>query len=410
MSMEIGRRPREVSLGSRHHLPSRLAWQGRLIWWGWLCCSIALAFSQASSTPAYVLVGVFLLLSALYPECAYKALRWSLVPWVVVAFGALSVVWSEMPMASARAAVQIAITTVVAIMFAQSLPARSFIATSMYAVLASAVAYANHFQVFGSKNSLALAFTVLLLSSLWVMIDPRQSVINRSVALASLLAGPPMLLEANSEGALLAGGVALVCSLAPLLLRSLQTRTRVATIVIGMFVAILVAATAYVFLDGLYDAMLASIGKDTSLTGRTLLWSRAADVIAAHPWGGVGLQAFWYEGNQDAERFWSYFYIYSHRGFHFHNLWLETGVELGLFGILFVALTTLRIAYSIIRWALRDPSPESCFFLGFLVFVLVRTFGEVELYVQFFLVPVVFIAGYVYSASSKAEPERPGGA
>jgi exopolysaccharide production protein ExoQ len=407
MSMDIERQPRDLSFAALDQAPGRSAWQGQLVWWGWLCCAAALAFAQASSTSAYVLVGAFLLISALYPDSPYRAVRWSLLPWVVVIFGGLSIAWSEMPMASARAAVQIAITTLVAIMFAQGLRARTFIAILMYAVLASAVAFVNQFQVFGSKNSVALAFTILLLSSVWVLIDPRQSPINRLVALGSLVAGPPMLLEANSEGALLAGGMAIVCSVAPFLLRSLAPRTRTATLFIATFIAILAIAIAFAFFDNLYDVMLTSMGKDSSLTGRTLLWSRAGEIIAAHPWGGVGLQAFWYEGNADAERFWSYFYIYSHRGFHFHNLWLETGVELGLFGILIVALTTLRIAYNIVRWALRDPTPESCFFLGFLTFVLVRTFGEVELYVQFSLVPVVFVAGYYYAATADTRPASP---
>ena len=156
--------------------------------------------------------------------------------------------------------------------------------------------------------------------------------------------------------------------------------------------------------DDLFDLLLLSIGKDESLTGRTLLWSHAVSIIADHPWGGVGLQAFWVEGNSEAIRFWEIFYINSHAGFHFHDLWLEIGVELGLIGILIAAGTTLVVLFSVWRWVLHDPRPESCFFVGFVTFMVSRTFGEVELYGQFGLTTMIFIAAYYYADCAQGNP------
>jgi exopolysaccharide production protein ExoQ len=144
-----------------------------------------------------------------------------------------------------------------------------------------------------------------------------------------------------------------------------------------------------------------SIGKDATLTGRTLLWSHALDIIADHPFGGLGLQAFWVEGNRAAERFWAFFLIYSRYGFHFHNLWLEIGAELGIPGIVIAAVTTLVVIFNVFWWVLNDPTPESCFFAGFVTLTIFRTFGEAELYVQFFLMPMIFLAGYYYAASAR---------
>jgi exopolysaccharide production protein ExoQ len=143
----------------------------------------------------------------------------------------------------------------------------------------------------------------------------------------------------------------------------------------GFFVVFVGLGVALLALDNFSD-VLQSIGKDPSLTGRTLLWSHAASIIADHPFG-LGLQAFWVEGNRDAIRFWESNYITGHSGFHFHDLWLETGVELGIVGILIAAWTTVVVFISILRWVLRDPRPESCFFFGFIIFILSRTFGEV---------------------------------
>ena len=40
-------------------------------------------------------------------------------------------------------------------------------------------------------------------------------------------------------------------------------------------------------------AVLGAVGKDATLTGRTLLWDIAADIVAGHPVLGVGYAAFW---------------------------------------------------------------------------------------------------------------------
>jgi exopolysaccharide production protein ExoQ len=379
----------------------RAAWQNHLAWGGWLCCALSVAFIQAIPTrPAVIFIGVVLSYGALFPHRAHKAVLWNFVPWMIVVFGALTAIWSDQPMLSARAAAQIAITTLAAVMFAQGLRAYSFIAIVMYALLASVVAHLYIPGIFGAKNSLGLALALVMLSGCWVLLDKQQPKFARMVALAALLGTPPMLVAAGSEGALLAGGFALLCSFVPLLLRPLPSNARIVLICFSALVVCIALGVASLLFDNLFDLALLAINKDTSLTGRTLLWSHAVSTIADHPFG-LGLQAFWVEGNREAERFWAYFYIYAHTGFHFHDLWLETGVELGVIGILIAALTTLIVFFNVIRWVLRDPGPESCFFAGFATFVVSRTFGEVELYVQFSLIPMIFLAGYCYADAAR---------
>jgi exopolysaccharide production protein ExoQ len=383
----------------------RPAWQGYLAWWAWLCCAVSLAFSQAMPTiPVIIFLGVASLYSLFFPARPYRALTWNFVPWMIVGFAALSVIWSDVPMHSARAAAQIGLTTLVAIMFAQNLPAYSYISVLMYAFLSSVVASLYLPGIFGAKNSQALAIALLILSSCWVMLDKQQPKIARMVALLALLGTPPLLLSAGSEGALLGAGFALLCSFVPFLLRSLRTHTRIFLLGFGVLVAGLSVGIALLLFDNLFDIMLESIGKDATLTGRTVLWSHAIDIIANHPFGGLGVQAFWVEGNRAAERFWAFFLIYTRTGFHFHNLWLEMGVELGITGIVIAAATTLVVVFNVFWWVLNDPTPESCFFAGFVTLAVFRTFGEVELYIQFFLMPMIFMSGYYYAASARSAP------
>jgi exopolysaccharide production protein ExoQ len=384
-------------------------WQRHIAWAAWLCCAVSLAFIQSVPTvPAIIMLGSALLYSGLYPLQAQRALFWNFLPWMLPLFGALSVVWSDQPLLSARAAAQIGITTFIAILFAQSLQAYRYVAVLMYAFLASIVASQYEAGIFGAKNSFGLAVALAMLASFWVMLDSKQPKITRFVALGALVGAPPLLVAADSEGAMLGAGVALLASFVPFLLRRMTANARISFILISAVVVLAGLGAAFLSVDNLFEMLLLSIGKDTSLTGRTLLWSYARDVIANHPLGGLGLQAFWVEGNRAAEQFWAFFYIYTRTGFHFHDLWLEIGVELGLIGIFLAAGTVITVVFNVLRWVLRDPQPEGCFFLGFVAFVMLRTIGEVELFIQFALMPMIFLGAYYYAREANAAWDRTG--
>jgi|SRR5450631_191532 exopolysaccharide production protein ExoQ len=377
------------------------SWEYRTTWLLWLCCAFSLAFIQAVPTiPAVIFLCATLLYCSLFPHRPYRAVTWNCIPWVIVLFGMLSVIWSEQPMQSARAAPQIGITTLAAIMFAQGLRARSFIAIIMYSHISSVVVSLYVPGIFGAKNSLALQLAITMLLSLWVLLDAQQPKLARIIAFLALLSTPSMLASAGSDGALLAAGLALLTSVIPFLLRRLHSNTRLFLICFGALMSFVALGVALLALDNFSDVLLQSIGKDASLTGRTVLWSHAANIIADHPFG-LGLQAFWVEGNSDAIRFWESNFITGHSGFHFHDLWLEMGVELGVVGILIAAWTTFVVFFSVWRWVLKDPGPESCFFVGFVTFILSRTLGEVELYGQFGLTTMIFMAGYYYADSAQ---------
>jgi exopolysaccharide production protein ExoQ len=376
-------------------------WKYRITWLLWTCCALSIALLNVVPTIlASVFLGAVLLYCVLFPVRPYQALTWHLVPWVIVLFGALSTIWSYQPMQSLRGAAQIALSVLAALMFACGLRARSFIATTMFALITSNVVYLFVPSVFGSKNAVGQSLAIVTLSSFWVMFDRQQPAIVRVIALLALFAASPILISVNSEGALLAGVLALVCSLLPFLMRRLQPNTRIFLTCVCAFAGGTALAFSLMLIDNLFDFLLLSIGKDVSLTGRTLLWSHALGVIADHPLG-VGLQAYWNESNIEAVRFWEAFYINSHYGFHFHNLWLEIGVELGVPGIVIAAATTLVVFFSVWRWALQNPGPESCFFAGLVTFILSLTVSEVELYSQFSMTSMLFLAAYCYADSAK---------
>src|SRR5580700_9888245 len=99
-------------------------WEYRVTRQLWLCCALSIVFIIAVPTiPAIIFLCAVLLYCALFPLRLYQALTWNVIPWVIVLFGALSVIWSEQPMQSLRGAAQIAISMLAAFMFAQGLRA-----------------------------------------------------------------------------------------------------------------------------------------------------------------------------------------------------------------------------------------------------------------------------------------------
>jgi exopolysaccharide production protein ExoQ len=169
---------------------------------------------------------------------------------------------------------------------------------------------------------------------------------------------------------------------------------------IALFVVLLL------FSDDVFGRGLQLLGKDSSLTGRTVLWERARQMIHDHPFLGVGLQAFWVQGNPYAEELWARFQP-ARTGYNFHNIWFEIGVHFGYVGLSIALLTACATSLSVMRWVLRSPEPASCFFLAIVIFADARTFVESELFGQFSLLAFLYVASFAYARRSRLmAPQR----
>jgi exopolysaccharide production protein ExoQ len=162
-----------------------------------------------------------------------------------------------------------------------------------------------------------------------------------------------------------------------------------------------------VFGDELFQGALQLTGKSANLSDRTPLWDVANKMMQEYPIGGVGFQAFWQHGNPYAEDLWSRFQP-ARAGYHFHNLWYESGVELGYIGLGLALLTVAITAIEVMRWVVRSPNPASCFFLGYMIFIILRSYLEVDLFAQFSLTGAIFVAAFVYARQSRERNEAEG--
>jgi exopolysaccharide production protein ExoQ len=136
-------------------------------------------------------------------------------------------------------------------------------------------------------------------------------------------------------------------------------------------------------------AFLLSLGeqvfdKDPTLTGRTYLWYRAHDLIEQHPWLGRGFYAFWRQGNTDAEGLWQYAGILGRSGFNFHNTLVELTVQLGMIGAAVFVVVGLLGLIGLVRHFVRRPSLTLCFWLAYMLYVIVRAPVEAVGYAPFY--------------------------
>ena len=145
---------------------------------------------------------------------------------------------------------------------------------------------------------------------------------------------------------------------------------------------------------GLLDFVLGIFGKDSTLTGRTYLWEQGWLAAQQHPVLGYGYAAYWIQGFADPERLWAEFYISTRTGFHFHNTYIETLVELGFIGMTILALIILRSFWGhVSKVVFGDWSADSVVLAGAVGLMLIRSFFEVEILGPYFMASFIVYYG-----------------
>jgi exopolysaccharide production protein ExoQ len=132
--------------------------------------------------------------------------------------------------------------------------------------------------------------------------------------------------------------VATLVGLCPLMA---ATAWRKGSLFIGFMVGLAIAAgsavLAYVVLhsDAIGHQFLDDVGKDRTLSGRTLLWQFASDQFWRDPWFGIGYKAYWESASTPAEylRF-----TIGQKLWFFHNNFYDVAVAFGVVGLILFGL------------------------------------------------------------------------
>jgi exopolysaccharide production protein ExoQ len=125
-------------------------------------------------------------------------------------------------------------------------------------------------------------------------------------------------------------------------------------------------------------------------------------MIAEKPLLGHGFQAFWRQGNADAEGLWRFAGIDGRTGFNFHNTGVELLMQFGWLGALFVGAVAAAGVVLLVRRFVVRPDTMTCFWLAFVAFELVRTFYETIAPIPFYFSNILLAAAF---ASAFRTPE-----
>ena len=335
----------------------------------------------AALVPLYVFVRRERLIRTLLPR---------LFLFLIPALALFSVLWSQAPKETFKTAIEFGLTVMAGLLLSSARDQGAVIkglALAFFTYVASAFALGGAVQIgsaagvqafsglTASKNLLGdIAAAGLIISIATVMLGVR-----RKQPLWVLLGGSAILLDlyvvlaARSAGALLgvgmsAGAMIALSTLlpAPRALRGFLTAA-VALCLIG-------AGLSYRWLTETLITTGAQIfDKDPTLTGRTYLWYRANDLIAEKPLLGRGYEAFWIQGNIDAEGLWRYFGIEERGGFTFHNTAVELLVSLGWVGLILSGAVAVVGAVFLVRRFVEKPSIALVCWMSLFLYMAART-------------------------------------
>jgi exopolysaccharide production protein ExoQ len=318
---------------------------------------------------------------------------WADLAWIVpfAALACLSVFWSAAPGVTARASVQFASHVVCALIAARTVSVRTLTLGALLGtllVLFFSLAFGQYnydpldgsysfVGAFPSKNQLGLFSSLGAYFAFAALVVLGERGIWRFLAFACGGLSAVLLAKSQSATSIIALALVLAVQMWLRLALLFSPRVRKASMVVGVVLAIGIVLVG-LNLGGL-DLLLAAFGKDSTLTGRTYLWSQGWAAAARSPLFGVGYQAYWVQGFSEAERLWEEFYIGTRSGFHFHNTFIEVAVELGFAGVLLILAVLLRTFAGHLSRVIGDARNEASFVLfGLVAMLLVRAFVEVD--------------------------------
>ena len=317
--------------------------------------------------------GVLLFYILWFPPAALRSkrlregLRINALPAVYIGFCILSVLWSDYPLVTGRAAVEAASMVICTTIICQYISLINFVKGLKFGLViillitlrsnTHGIDSLDHTQalvgLFGSKNVVGffaeLGIFVSAISILCSRTRWRQC-LRETIPLAISIV---CLFMCKSATSLVSLAAVFACYWGVHFLRKLPAKFRGICTVAAVF--LIAAALPLCMSLGLQDAGLSLLGKDSTLTGRTYLWSQGLKIGLQHPLLGHGFSAFWVQGRPEAESLWFQFDVLNRYGFHFHETFIQAFVDIGIIGdILLVALYVRNlVAKSPVRFTLR---------------------------------------------------------
>ncbi len=327
----------------------------------------------------------------IYTELMFRL--WPLFLWPLLAV--LSSLWSQVPSLSFYHGLQLTATMLVGVVLAVRLGLERTLkivfwssslamVTSLAVVGVSAAERGVAWQgVFTHKNTLGGAMVGLITLSLVLCLTGWR----RGLTVAVILGAFTALVGSRSGTAvvLLAGSVPLIFFLA---LCKSSAGGAAFGLIIG-FLAITVALIVAEFLSlNLVSVALDLLGKDATLTGRTVLWEYAWLTIMDHPWLGIGYKAYFASPETSGSLL---RYILQQTIPYLHNNFLEVAVAFGSMGVLAFVIGLISAGAKSVQSFARERGLIGVWSVVFMVQVLVACMTENPLFYNHSLAQVMIV-------------------
>jgi exopolysaccharide production protein ExoQ len=335
-------------------------------------------------------------------------------------FAAVSTLWSDDPSWTLKASAELFATMAIGILAGCRVKPRVLIAALLSTYVVIAVLCIAHdgqtllwatgdtplLGIFGSKNAFSAMMSVQLLVALGVISDRGQTALFRSIAILTLIFAPVLLYFGHSLGAVLAVIMTVSIFLSAQSLKYIHSGLRI--LAYFFLVIFLVLAFLLPFLTEMEPGKLLNLlGKDSTLTGRTYLWSHAMQYIAERPLLGTGFSAFWRVQNPNAQELWYMSAVPPGSGFNFHNEYLEMFVGLGAGGFLYFVSCLFIAGKNAFRSIFEPGPPERKFAFIMYIFFLIRSPVEVGIFGQFNIGMILFCVIWIYLKPLPSEKRLP---
>lgn len=258
--------------------------------------------------------------------------------------------------------------------------------------------------LFQHKNLLGMrsAFCVVIVLALMMLRRGEIGWAPRSLLiLAAGIASITMVLSESMSSLLLMpvmiGIVLLLClKRVPVLVAIFGLAFVILSIVLGPVILVLAGIDPV-------DAVLSGVGKDATLTGRTVLWDIALDTYRQHPILGTGFRGFWIAPEFASGR------AQTHAAgardvSSFHNFALEILVSVGPLGLLAMLGTIATTGRRLTRLFLRDQSPIIAAAIALLVATVAMSFLDTSLFRGHEIMILLLAATCVSAGESLAFP------
>ena len=381
--------------------------------------SYILAYAGQYSFSAILILiylGLWLPFARFRHSLTLKVTTDSIIVMLVPCMALLSVIWSPAPNISAYSALEYTASLLCAIIIGRLVRTLAYLRgfnISVAVILILSILSGNYgvdpfsgnyslVGLFGSKNQVGLFGELGIFLSFIGVLYPQKTISKILYFLPSFIVSALALYLSKSASSELS----LILTFLMLILVYLITRIHQKYRIFACCI-IFTLTTAVVALGTIFNwqnTILYLFGKDATLTGRTLLWQKGLESASDMPILGHGYAAFWIPGNPVAEEMWYTFAINGRFGFHFHNLFIESLVEMGVIGLCLICLlliyTLLKSLGGILRFGMI---PEYMLAFGISIMFLIRAFVEVDLIGTFGIPSVVYFTILPRLATYKKE-------